>query len=120
MRTAILSACGLVLAVTAIAGAQAAGPQTAGQPTPAPAGRGRGQATAPPAINWPSPPLPEGPLTVDTALVRPIRISITKGLTQPWSMVFVPDAGGGFTILVTERGGRLRTIRNGVLDPNPV
>ena len=79
-------------------------------------GRGRGNPTAPPPINWPSPPLPDGPLNIDTALVRPVKITITKGLTQPFSMAFLPDGG----ILVTERGGKLRMVRNGVLDPNPV
>lgn len=37
-------------------------------------------------------------------------------LQQPWSIAFLPDGN----IFVTERGGRLRIIRNGVLDPNPV
>lgn len=82
----------------------------------APAGRGGAGLSAPPPIVWPSPPLPDGPLTVDTGVVRPIRITITKGLTQPWSMAFLPDG----SILVTERPGRLRIVRNGVLDPNPV
>ncbi len=81
-----------------------------------PAGRGRGQATAPPGINWPSPPLPDGPITYDSALVRGMKITVVKGLNQPWSMVFLPDQ----TILVTERGGKLRRIRDGKLDPNPV
>jgi aldose sugar dehydrogenase len=111
MRNAILGACGLMLAVSAM---------SAQQPT-APAAGGRGQATAPPPINWPSPPLPDGPLSIDTGLVRPIKVTITKGLSQPWSMAFVPDASGGsFTILVTERGGKLRMVRNAVLDPAPV
>ncbi|HEY7189455.1 MAG TPA: PQQ-dependent sugar dehydrogenase [Vicinamibacterales bacterium] len=115
MGKAILSICGVVLTVAAIA---------AQQPT-APAAGGRGQATAPPPINWPSPPLPDGPLMVDTGLVRPIKITIVKGLTQPWSMAFVPDpstslGAGGFTILITERGGKLRMVHNGALDPNPV
>ncbi|HXD75583.1 MAG TPA: PQQ-dependent sugar dehydrogenase [Vicinamibacterales bacterium] len=79
-------------------------------------GRGRGPATAPPGINWPSPPLPDGPISIETALVRPVKITVTKGLNQPWSMVFLPDG----TILVTERGGKLRRIRDGRLDPNPV
>ena len=55
-------------------------------------------------------------MVYETALVRPIRIVATKGLNQPWSMAFLPDGG----ILVTERPGRLRMVRNGVLDPNPI
>lgn len=82
----------------------------------APAGRGGAGLNAPPPIVWPSPPLADGPLTVDTGLVRPIRITVTKGLTQPWSMAFLPDG----SILVTERPGRLRIVRNGALDPTPV
>src|SRR4051794_146015 len=80
----------------------AAGPGPAGA-TPAPA-RGRGAPTAPPAITWNSPPLPDGPMTYETGLVRPIRITATKGLNQPWSMAFLPDG----RVLVTERPGRLR------------
>jgi glucose/arabinose dehydrogenase len=57
---------------------------------------------------------------VDTALVRPVKITITKGLTQPFSMAFLPDVAGKSEILVTERGGKLRMVRNGVLDPTPV
>jgi len=111
MRTLILSGVVMFLAVTAIVAQQA--------PAPAGGGRGRGGG-APPGINWPSPPLADGPLMIDTGLVRPIKIAITKGLRQPWSMAFVPDAAGGFATLVTERGGKLRIIRNGVLDPTPI
>src|SRR6188508_688844 len=111
MRTLILSGGVMFLAVTAIVAQQA--------PAPAGGGRGRGGG-APPGINWPSPPLADGPLMIDTGLVRPIKISITKGLRQPWSMAFVPDGSAGFATLVTERGGKLRIIRNGVLDPTPI
>lgn len=83
-----------------------------GQQPPA----GRGNATAPPPINWPSPPIADGPIQLDTGLVRPIKITVTKGLNQPWSMAFLPDGA----ILITERPGRLRIVRNGVLDPAPI
>src|SRR5712671_6110799 len=79
---------------------------------PAPA---RG-ATSPPAIAWPSPALPDGPIVLDTGIQHQIRLIVTKGLNQPFSMAFLPDGG----ILITERPGRLRIVRNGVLDPNPV
>ena len=55
-------------------------------------------------------------MVYETGLVRPIRITATKGLNQPWSMAFLPDG----RILVTERPGRLRVVRDGVLDPAPV
>ena len=73
-------------------------------------------ATAPPGITWPSPPLPAGPIVLDTGIQHQIRLFVTKGLNQPWSMAFLPNGG----ILVTERPGRLRIIRDGVLDPNPI
>ena len=88
-----------------------------GQPPPGGPGRGAGRApTAPPPINWPSPALPDGPIVLDTAIQHQIRLVVTKGLNQPWSMAFLPDGA----ILVTERPGRLRIVRNGVLDPTPV
>jgi glucose/arabinose dehydrogenase len=71
---------------------------------------------APPPILWPSPPLADGPIVLDTGIQHEIRLVVTKGLNQPWSMAFLPDGG----ILITERPGRLRVVRNGVLDPAPV
>jgi glucose/arabinose dehydrogenase len=116
-RIAILVAIGaLGLGMAVLSAQQPPAAGQAGAQQAAPAGRGRGAPTAPPPINWPSPPLPESPMTYDTALVRPIRIVATKGLNQPWSMAFLPDG----RILVTERPGRLRIVREGVLDPNPV
>jgi aldose sugar dehydrogenase len=41
---------------------------------------------------------------------------IAKGLDHPWSMAFLPDG----SILVTERAGRLRVIKNGSLQAEPV
>src|SRR5438477_13135356 len=62
-------------------------------------------------------PLPKLPLEFDTGEGQRIRVTlVSKGLTYPWSMAFLPDGA----ILVTERTGKLRIIRNGVLDPQPV
>ena len=63
-------------------------------------------------------PLGDGPWTFETHEQRMrIRVSVvTKGLSHPWSLAFLPDG----SMLVTERAGRLRIIRNGVLDPNPI
>jgi glucose/arabinose dehydrogenase len=56
------------------------------------------------------------PRVLDTAGQR-IRITeIAKGLVTPWSIAFLPDGD----LLVAELPGRLRIIRNGVLDPKPV
>jgi glucose/arabinose dehydrogenase len=98
----------VVLALTGVKGRaqQASGPEGGAARTP----------TAPPPILWPSPPLPDGPIILDTGIQHQIRLIVTKGLNQPWSMAFLPDGG----ILITERPGRLRIVRNGVLDPNPI
>jgi len=42
--------------------------------------------------------------------------TVAEGLGNPWSLAFLP----GGDMLVTERSGRLRVIRDGKLDPNPV
>ena len=80
-------------------------------------GRGGG-AIAPPPINWPAPELPDGPIMLQSAVPahRDLRIRVTKGLSHPWAMQFLPDG----SILVTERAGRLRIVRDGVLDPTPI
>src|SRR6266536_619387 len=59
------------------------------------------------------PPLGAGPFVFDTGEQHKIRVSVvTKGLSHPWSLVFLPDG----SMLITERAGRLRIVRNGVLD----
>jgi glucose/arabinose dehydrogenase len=71
----------------------------------------------PPRIGIPPVPLPDNPGVFDTAEQHKIRVVVvSKGLSHPWSLAFLPDG----TMLVTERVGRLRVIRNGVLDPQPV
>lgn len=48
---------------------------------------------------------------------HPYRVvTVAEGLVNPWGMAFLPNGD----ILVTERPGRLRVIRNGVLDPKPI
>jgi aldose sugar dehydrogenase len=62
-------------------------------------------------------PIPAEPIEYNTAEVMRIRVvPIARGLVNPWSIAFLPDG----TALVTEREGRLRLIRNDVLDPTPV
>jgi glucose/arabinose dehydrogenase len=59
---------------------------------------------------------PESPQTFET-LGPPIRVvPVVKGLANPWSLTFLPNGD----MLVTERPGRLRIVRNGVLAPEPV
>ena len=43
-------------------------------------------------------------------------VEVVRGLEQPWSLAFLPDG----RMLVTERAGRLRIVRDGRLDAAPV
>lgn len=66
--------------------------------------------------NRASPPIGDLPETVFSAEF-PIRVTeVAGGLQNPWSMKFLPNGN----ILITERPGRLRIIRGGVLDPEPI
>jgi glucose/arabinose dehydrogenase len=59
------------------------------------------------------PPLPQTFFSGET----PLRVvPVARGLSHPWSLAFLPDG----SMLVTEREGRLRIIRNGALDPKPI
>ena len=60
---------------------------------------------------------PDKPLILVTEDRQRLRVvPIATGLSHPWGMAFLPDG----SLLVTERPGRLRLIRDGVLDPKPV
>lgn len=77
------------------------------------AGRAEGQST----IGVPVPPLGAGPWVLDTAEQHGIRVSVVaRGLSHPWAIAFLPEGG----MLITERPGRLRVVRDGVLDPHPI
>ena len=43
-------------------------------------------------------------------------VTVAEGLQNPWSMAWLPNGD----MLVTERGGTIRTIRNGQLLPEPM
>jgi glucose/arabinose dehydrogenase len=63
------------------------------------------------------PPLPDVPVRYETAEEQNIRVAVyTRGFRGAWSMAFVADD----TILVAERSGQIRAVRNGLLDPQPV
>jgi len=118
---------GLVMAVTLIAVVSTvAGQQSGqGQQTPNPAQKKYPYpvvrdlaATVPrgPRL-MPSPPLGAGPWTYETTEAKKIRVSVvTRGFSHPYGFAFLPDG----VILITERAGALRVVRNGVIDPNPV
>jgi glucose/arabinose dehydrogenase len=99
----------------------------AGQPGAAPQGQGgaqgqgRGQIQVPgagqgrggPAANA----LGEGPWDFGGGRGGRYRVSVvTRGVDRPWGIAFLP----GGDMLITERPGRLRVIRNGMLDPTPI
>src|SRR5688572_22994545 len=103
----------------AVAAATAAvtgiGAQERQKPTVAPHELNNGDAPAP--IIWETPALPDGSINFESAEERHLRVVVvTKGLEQPWSVAFLPDGA----MLVTERCGRLRIVRNGKLEPSPV
>jgi glucose/arabinose dehydrogenase len=71
-----------------------------------------------------SPPVPLTGVPVDKPVVAKSEnglavrvVPLAHGLSHPTGMVFLPD---GQTILVVERPGRLRVVKDGVLDPTPV
>ncbi len=93
------------------------GVSLSGQQAPAPARPASAQAAAPATTNNRySTALPALPQVFETSSQR-IRVSeVATGLVNPWSLAFLPNGD----MLVTERGGRLRIVRNGVLSPQPI
>jgi glucose/arabinose dehydrogenase len=67
-------------------------------------------------------PLPNNPDTLPDApaeivsVAQTFRVTPIKGLSRPFAMVFLPDG----SMLVTERAGQLRVVRDGVVDPEPL
>jgi glucose/arabinose dehydrogenase len=63
-----------------------------------------------------SPPLPSLPQVYETADVK-IRVEkLADGLSNPWSLAWLPNGD----LLITERVGRLRVFSNGELVPEPI
>ena len=60
--------------------------------------------------------LPDAPAVVDTVEGKIRVVPVGRGLSHPWSLVFLPDG----RMLVTERSGQIRVIRDGILDPQPL
>ena len=108
----------LALPAVIIAGAttlaQQAPPQGA-QPKPAPPGGGKPPNPAafarPPAL-----PFPTAPRTLELTATAIRVVPVAGELANPWSIAFLPNGD----MLVTERPGRLRIVRTGKLDPEPI
>lgn len=63
--------------------------------------------------------VPSGPVTPTGAVPMAIgweAVTVVAGLEHPWSLAWLPSGD----LLVTERPGRLRVVRNGALLPRPV
>jgi glucose/arabinose dehydrogenase len=79
-------------------------------------GRQGGRQGGPGFPRVPTLPFPDAPQVFET-LGPSIRVvPIAKGLANPWSIAFLPNGD----MLVTEKPGRLRVVRNGTLVPEPV
>jgi glucose/arabinose dehydrogenase len=110
----------LVLGSIGITGTAPQTPPAAGQPqTPPPGGR-RGGPPAPGRGN-PFPrvqplPFPDAAQEVETAGPRIRAVPMFKGLASPWSLAFLPNGD----MLITEKPGRLRIARSGVLDEQQI
>lgn len=59
--------------------------------------------------------LPDEP-QIFTSSAHTFRVVPIKGLNRPFAMAFLPDGD----LLITERAGRLRIVRDGVVDPRPI
>ncbi|MDB5688303.1 MAG: hypothetical protein JWL91_179 [Sphingomonas bacterium] len=123
MKRVLASVMMMAFATCGAAVAQDAAPAPAAAP-PAPPAPLAQDGAPPPAVGAPARPPSRPPVMLlgdgpwDEATERQkIHVSVvTKGLDHPWAIAFVP----GGDMLVTERDGRLRVIRGGVLDPTPI
>jgi aldose sugar dehydrogenase len=61
--------------------------------------------------------LPDGPFDMRTGEGQDIRVTVlARDIEYPYSLAFLPNGD----LLFTERTGRLRIMRKGALDPNPI
>lgn len=105
--SAALAFAAVSLTATTVAAQQAAAPTAAANAAAAAA-----RAAGPPQSSV----LDAGPWDIQTGDAKLHVEVVTRGLDHPWAMAFLPDG----SMLVTERPGRLRVIRNGVLNPKPI
>ena len=114
MRSTIwLAAAAAIVCAAAGSGAQQM-PQAGGQKP----GAGGGRQGQPPGSfqRTPSLPFPDAPRELEMSGIRYRVVPVVAGLVNPWSLTFLPNGD----MLVTEKPGRLRVVRNGTLEPQPV
>jgi glucose/arabinose dehydrogenase len=99
----------------AVAGATAQQTPPAGRQGGPPPGGGRGPQPGG-FQRMASLPFPDAPQVVESIGLN-LRVSpMFKGLASPWSLAFLPNGD----MLITEKPGRLRIVRGGTLDPQPI
>jgi len=111
-RFAAAWAVGLVAFVALASGMPGAQQAPVGAAQPAQGARGGGRGAPPAPVNT----LGAGPWDLGAGRGRVHVTLYAKDLDHPWGLAFLPEGG----MLDTERPGRLRVIRNGVLDPTPI
>ena len=92
---------------------------TGQQPTTTPAGQAAGRQGGPPERRLPrlpALPFPDAAQELETLGPKIRVVPLFKGLANPWSMAWLPNGD----MLITEKPGRLRIVRNGTLEPQPV
>src|SRR5438045_3073487 len=113
MRHGLLTVLSASMASAMVAMPTGASAQPATQRGAAPASSTREAGAAP--LPTDADTLPEA--TSDfTSTAHAFRVTPIKGLSRPFALAFLPDGN----MLVTEREGRLRIVRNGIVDPKPI
>jgi aldose sugar dehydrogenase len=117
IRTVWIPAVALVTLATVTMLAQQ--PPAGGGRQGAPAG-GRGGPQQPPTPGSfqrvPSLPFPDAPQQLEMSGTKYRVVPVVRGLTNPWGLTFLPNGD----MLVTERPGRLRVVRKGELEAQPI
>lgn len=116
MKCASIMQSGIALLVSSLAVTAALAQQAAVAPATAKVALGNGGVPIAPT-GLQDQPLAAGPFTYRTAEGQDIRVSVlARDLEYPYALAFLPDGD----LLFTERPGRLRIMRNGVVDPMPI
>ena len=92
-------------------------PPATQKPQPPQTQPGGGRQNDPGSFQRPAPlPFPQAPQDVEIIGGKLRAVPAVTNLANPWSLAFLPNGD----MLVTERPGRLRIVRGGKLDPQPI